>query len=115
MGVLIPSPLVSHTHGVALHPFDPNALLTVKDSIEYLSEHAIDALPLEEQAIQHAGQVVVAREMAKLRHLEVQARRLKTLPEIKLSIHRNPKVKPVGEFMYWRKILGWTGSLDANE
>jgi hypothetical protein len=109
-GLLIPSPLTTHTHAVACHPFDPNALLTVEGRIRYLPEHAIKDLPLEQQATHSAGQVIVAQEMAKLRHVEVQARRFQSFPELELSIHGNPNAKPLADVAYWRKMLGWAGA-----
>jgi len=115
MGVLIPSPLMSHTHAIARLPFDPNALLTAKDKLEYLPDYAIETFPLEQQAIHHAGQIIVVREMAELKLAEVHANRLRNLPEVKLNIFRNSKVKQMHDFVYWRKTLGWTGSSIDNE
>jgi hypothetical protein len=109
-GVLIPSPVISHTHAVAPHPFDPNALLTVKDGLMYLPEHAIVKFPFEQQAIRYAGQSVVVREMSKVQSCEAEVRRVQDLPEIQLSIHKNFKVKPVENSRYWRVLLGWSGS-----
>jgi hypothetical protein len=115
MGVLVPSPLISHTHAIALHPFDTNSLLTIENRLRYLPEHAINGYPLEQQAIYYAGQVIVVREMTKLRKAEAQAKRFQNEPEIDLNIHGNPKVKPLSDMRYWRKTLGWAGSMDGNE
>jgi hypothetical protein len=109
-GVLIPSPVISHTHAIAPHPFDPNALLTVKGGLRYLPEHAIENFPFEQQAVRYAGQSVVVREMAKLQGCEAEVRGVQDLPEIQLNIHKNFKVKPVENSRYWRELLGWAGS-----
>ena len=112
MGLLIPSPIISHTHAVANHPFDPDALLTVKGRLRYLAEHAIVNLAIEDQAIHNAGQVIVVQEMAELRRSEVEARRFQRCPKLDLKIHENSKVKPLNDTTFWRKTLGWAGSPD---
>lgn len=115
MGVLIPSPIISYTHAIASHPFDPDALLTVKGKLRYLPEHAIDGFLLKDQAIHNAGQAIVVQEMAKLSRSEAEARRFQKFPKLDLKIHGNSKVKPLNDIAFWRKTLGWAGSEDEFE
>jgi hypothetical protein len=115
MGVLIPSPIISYTHAIASHPFDPDALLTVKGRLRYLPEHAIDSFLLKDQAIHNAGQAIVVQEMAKLSRSEAEARRFQKFPKLDLKIHGNSKVKPLNDIPFWRKTLGWAGSEDEFE
>lgn len=106
MGVLIPSPNISYTHAVVPHPFDPNALLTVKGRLRYLPEHAIANFPFEQQAVRYAGQSIVFREITKVRRYE-EVQKILGLPEIDLNIHQNVKVKPLENCEYWRGVLGY--------
>lgn len=109
-GILIPSPLPTHTHAVACHPFDPNALLSVENRLRYLPEHSINDLPIEQQAERNAGQAIVVPEMANLRSVELEARRIQSCPEVVLSIHGNPNANPLTDVASWRKRLGWAGA-----